>query len=75
MTLYFINFSLPPGAGPLTGALFWHKYGYPRKNFVTDTLIQYAQGFPPNYKDGGGTITGYGLDEKGKIIKIYHSYL
>lgn len=71
LTLYFINFSLPPGAGPLIGALFWHKYGYPRKNFVTDTLIQYAQGFPPNYKDWGGTITGYGLDEKGKIIKVY----
>jgi len=69
---YFINFNLPAGT-PIGGTLTFHKYAYPRPNFVTDTIINYSDGIPPNYKDyiGEAYIKGYLLDNKGKIIKLY----
>lgn len=69
LSAYYINF--PPALGSPDGAISYHKYAYPRKNFVTDTLTNYSSDFPPNYTEGESSIQGYLLDDKGRIIKIY----
>ena len=58
-----------------TGVLIWHKYAYPRNNFVVDTVINY----PDNAVDGPAPIAGVGpgyyyiqgwtLDAFGRIVK------
>jgi hypothetical protein len=71
---YFINYSPQPGSGTpnATGGLIFHKYDYPRKNFVTDTVIMYTPGYPPMYDSAfDANIKGYTLDEKGRIIKLW----
>ena len=57
------------------GALLWHKYGYPRDNFVTDTLMEYTgtiHGPTPIAGQGENiyySIIGYTLDAHGRIVK------
>ena len=72
---HFVNFSPQPGSGdPHTNIGFlYHKYDYPRKNFVTDTSIPYPSSYPPMYDSAEGDyINGYTLDEKGRIIKVWN---
>ncbi len=75
----YINF--PPGfGGPPADAntsygLGFHKYAYPRPNFVTDSLIFYPGDttYPPMYDAGSQTsITGYTLDARGRISKVWN---
>ncbi|HVW61464.1 MAG TPA: hypothetical protein VHC48_15540 [Puia sp.] len=76
---YYVNF--PPGdGGPpadpnVTTGLGFHKYAYPRPDFITDSLIFYPSGssYPPIYDSATGTsITGYTLDAKGRISKVWN---
>jgi hypothetical protein len=59
------------------GALIWHKYGYPRKNFVTDTVINYpdaaVDGPAPIAGAGPGYyyIRGWTLDAHDRIVKAW----
>jgi len=58
------------------GVLVWHKYGYPRSNFVTDTVFDYTgtvDGPAPNAVDApfSYTITGYTMDDHGRIAKVW----
>ena len=55
------------------GVLVWHKYGYPRKNFVTDTTIGYTglTDGPAPIADSNSRVIGYTLDANGKIIKTW----
>jgi len=75
---YFVNF--PPGdGGPpadpnIMHGFGFHKYAYPRPNFITDSLIYYPNdtSYPPLYKNGFDTfITGYTLDARGRISKVW----
>jgi len=63
--------------GAKGGVVAWHKYAYPRKNFVTDTTISYID---VNVDTGASpiaasldyyTITGYTLDAHERIWKIW----
>jgi len=76
---YFVNF--PPGdGGPpadpnIMHGFGFHKYAYPRPNFITDSLIYYPNdtSYPPLYKNGSDTsITGYTLDARGRISKVWN---
>jgi len=74
---YFINYSPQYGSGTPNqmGGLIFHKYEYPRKNFVVDTTIQYTPGYPPLYDSAFyAQINGYTLDEKGRIIKVWNVF-
>jgi hypothetical protein len=55
------------------GAVSWHKYGYPRKDFVTDTSMMYignVHGPSPTAAAAGYYgITGYTLDIHGRVVK------
>jgi hypothetical protein len=77
---YYSNF--PAGDGgtndpnAMSGIAF-HKYTYPRPDFVTDTLIFYpgGTGFPPMYDSGLQTsISGYTLDVHGRISKVWQLF-
>ena len=74
---YYGNFTGPSGGtndpNAMSGLAF-HKYAYPRPNFITDSLIFYPRdfGFPPMYDSGLQTsITGYTMDLKGRISKVW----
>lgn len=58
------------------GVIVWHKYGYPRKNFITDTVMQYTGMIDePSPIAGeaqfGYGITGYTMDAHDRISKIW----
>lgn len=58
------------------GVLVWHKYGYPRNNFVTDTVIEYTgfvDGPAPIAKESelGYYILGYTLDARGRGVETW----
>ncbi|HVU58173.1 MAG TPA: hypothetical protein VHD83_24100 [Puia sp.] len=69
---YYIT--LPPPLGTPTGSIVYHKYAYPRPNWVTDTIINYdSPEFPPIYKDAfDAHIEAHLLDNRGRIIKTYN---
>ena len=69
---YYIT--LPPPIGTPTGSLTYHKYAYPRTNWVTDTIINYGTAdWPPIYKNniGEAYIHAHLLDSRGRIVKTY----
>jgi len=75
----FINFPSGGGGPPpdpnITYGLGFHKYAYPRPNFITDSLIFYPSDttYPPIYDSVNGTsITGYTLDARGRISKVWN---
>jgi len=58
------------------GAIFWHKYAYPRPGFITDTAMFYEtgdiRGPSPIAKNAAEYyIYGYTLDAHGRIVKIW----
>ena len=71
---YYITFPPPPGYPPPTGAVEYHKYAYPKPDWVVDTVIYYGTPeFPPLYKDAfDGRIDAHLLDSRGRIIRTYH---
>ena len=78
--LYYFGNYPPSDGGPAADpsvmyGLAFHKYAYPRPNFVTDSLIFYPNGTssPPMYDSASGTsITGYTLDVRGRISKVWN---
>jgi len=58
------------------GAVFWHKYAYPRKDYILDTLLVYqgddVRGPSPNAAAiGGYGLKAYSLDAHDRIVKIW----
>jgi hypothetical protein len=68
---YYITF--PPPGGTPEGALEYHKYAYPKPDWVVDTVMFYSNPvFPPIYKYAfDGRIDAHLLDYRGRIIKTY----
>ena len=60
-----------------SGAVFWHKYAYPRRDYIIDTFILYPNngdihGPAPDSHDGsGGSTTAYSLDAHDRIVKVW----
>ena len=52
--------------------LIWHRYGYPKKSIVTDSLFTYiSDGSGPNPpKENFSYLSVDSLDEQGRIVKI-----
>ena len=62
--------------GETDNVIAWHKYGYPRNNFITDTAIYYFGEVTkpaPNAANApnGYSIFGYTLDVHGRIIQYW----
>ena len=57
------------------GALVWHKYGYPRPNFVTDTVISYTGEIHGPSPIAASSyyyyIVGYTLDAHDRIERVW----
>jgi len=69
---FYITF--PPPLGTSTGSLTYHKYAYPRPNWVMDTIINYSTAdWPPTYKNNKDEayIEARLMDNRGRIIKTY----
>ena len=69
------GFGGPPADPNISYGMGFHKYAYPRPNFVTDSLINYPSdtSYPPIYDSISGTsITGYTLDARGRISKVWN---
>jgi hypothetical protein len=56
-------------------AFWWHKYAYPRKGFITDTVFEYTgrSDGPAPVASGPGlqSILGYTLDSRDRITKVW----
>ena len=56
-------------------AFWWHKYAYPRKGFITDTVFEYTgrSDGPAPIASGPGLqyIYGYSLDTRDRIAKVW----
>jgi len=63
-----------------TSAIIWHKYAYPRRNYVIDTVINYppsgdVRDPSPIAADGSYFyLDTYNLDPHGRIVKATYDY-